>query len=216
MTTLPSQNSEILSKKVLQTVWCQNPYLYSGRTAGKSHTGLALPVNPNTPPSVMVADVRPMPLPNPTSVRGRHREARGGGGDCKKPPCDWSWPCMFRWYKPCPPPAMGSVVNEGTALGLHCLEHRQGGGIRLLAVSFSWPWFYYPDSPLWQYRGAYLDDRSAGSTVGSGCLRLFSCHVRQNSSCGQAQEAKIRGSRYVLEKSLPFCKTSFFPTYTPP
>ncbi len=43
-----------------------------------SHTGLAVPVKPNTPPSVMVADVRPTPLPNPTLVRGQHREAPGG------------------------------------------------------------------------------------------------------------------------------------------
>jgi hypothetical protein len=37
-------------------------------------------VNPITPPSVMVAYVGPVPLPNPTLVRGGV-ERYGGGGD---------------------------------------------------------------------------------------------------------------------------------------
>jgi hypothetical protein len=77
-------------------------------------------------------------------------------------------------------------VNEGTAFGLDCPEHRQGGGMRMLAVSFSLPWFYYQEISLWQYRVHILTTYLLVSTVWSGCLRLFSCQVWQNSSSGRA------------------------------
>jgi hypothetical protein len=66
------------------TGWCTvialtgSRMLESAQNVKCNNTGLAVPLNPNTPH--MVADVKP-PLPNPTSVRGWYTEwNRGGGG----------------------------------------------------------------------------------------------------------------------------------------
>jgi hypothetical protein len=84
----------------------------------------------------MVADVWPAPLPNPTSLRGQCREVPEGG-DLQQTPL---WLGLTLWLQVmetlCLPQAAGSAVNEGTALGLDCPEHRQGGGMQLSAVSF--------------------------------------------------------------------------------